>query len=168
MILMCICGLLSIDKLNRQFFPNFDIENISVSVEWPGATAEEIDRNIISILEPELRPISGVKKVFSKSIEGIGYSVVEFNFGKDMQKSMQDVETAVSRLDFPQNAKKPKISLAEFYDTITRVVLSGNVSLSELRKVSKDLKEKLLKSGVDKVVLIGLPDEEILIDVSQG
>ena len=168
MILMCICGLLSIDKLNRQFFPNFDIENISVSVEWPGATAEEIDRNIISILEPELRPISGVKKVFSKSIEGIGYSVVEFNFGKDMQKSMQDVETAVSRLDFPQNAKKPKISLAEFYDTITRVVLSGNVSLSELRKVSKDLKEKLLKSGVDKVVLIGLPDEEILIEVSQG
>ena len=122
MILMCICGLLSIDKLNRQFFPNFDIENISVSVEWPGATAEEIDRNIISILEPELRPISGVKKVFSKSVEGIGYSVVEFNFGKDMQKSMQDVETAVSRLDFPQNAKKPKISLAEFYDTITRVV----------------------------------------------
>ena len=50
MILMCICGLLSIDKLNRQFFPNFDIENISVSVEWPGATAEEID-NIISIVD---------------------------------------------------------------------------------------------------------------------
>ena len=46
--------------------------------------------------------------------------------------------------------------------------MSGNVSLSELRKVSKDLKEKLLKSGVDKVVLIGLPDEEILIEVSQG
>ena len=64
MILMCVVGLLSVFKLNRQFFPTFDIENISVSVEWPGATAEEIDRSIISILEPELRPISGVKKVF--------------------------------------------------------------------------------------------------------
>ena len=168
MILMCIFGLLSIDKLNRQFFPTFDIENISVSIEWPGATAEEIDRNIISILEPELRPISGVKKVFSKSVEGIGYSVVEFNFGKDMQKSMSDIETAVARLDFPQNAKKPQISLAEFYDTITRVVVSGKVDLSELRKVSKELKEKLLKSGVDKVELLGLPDEEILIELSQG
>ena len=64
MILMCIAGLLSINKLNRQFFLNFDIENISVSVEWPGATAEEIDRNIISLLEPELRPISGEKSIF--------------------------------------------------------------------------------------------------------
>ena len=168
MILMCVIGLLSINKLNRQFFPNFDIENISVSVEWPGATAEEIDRNIIAILEPELRPISGVKKVFSKSVEGLGYSVVEFNFGQDMQKSMSDVETAISRLDFPQKANKPKIALAEFYDTVTRIVISGNLDLIELRKISKILKENLLKSGVDKVDLIGLPDEEILIELSQG
>ena len=53
MILMCVVGLLSVFKLNRQFFPTFDIENISVSVEWPGATAEEIDRSIISILEKD-------------------------------------------------------------------------------------------------------------------
>ena len=168
MILMCVVGLLSVFKLNRQFFPNFDIENISVSIEWPGATAEEIDRSIISILEPELRPISGVKKVFSKSVEGVGYSVVEFNFGKDMQQSMSDIETAVSRLDFPQNSKKPKITLAEFYDTVTRIVISGKVDLSNLRKTSKQLKEKLLNSGVDKVELIGLPDEEILIQISEG
>ena len=59
-----------------------------------------------------------MKKVFSKSVEGLGYSVVEFDFGVDMQKSMSDIETAVSRLDFPRNTKKPKISLAEFYDTV--------------------------------------------------
>ena len=48
-----------------------------------GATTE-IDRSIISILEPELRPISGVKK-FSKSVEGVGYCS-EFNFGKRYAK----------------------------------------------------------------------------------
>ena len=67
--------------MNKTKKNTFDIENISVSVDWPGATAEEIDRSIISILEPELRAISGVKKVFSKSVEGVGYSVVEFNLG---------------------------------------------------------------------------------------
>jgi multidrug efflux pump subunit AcrB len=63
MIIMIVVGVLSIGRLNKQFFPDFDVELISISIDWPGATAEEIDRNIIQLLEPELRPISGVKKV---------------------------------------------------------------------------------------------------------
>ena len=56
MFLMLLAGFLSINKLNRQFFPNFDVETISVSIEWPGATAEEVDNNIVQLLEPDLRP----------------------------------------------------------------------------------------------------------------
>ena len=51
MFLMLLTGFLSINKLNRQFFPNFDVETISVSIEWPGATAEEVDNNIIQLLQ---------------------------------------------------------------------------------------------------------------------
>ena len=61
MILMIIIGLLSVGRLNKQFFPDFEVELVGVSIEWPGATAQEIDKNIIQLLEPELRPISGVK-----------------------------------------------------------------------------------------------------------
>ena len=130
MFLMLLAGFLSINKLNRQFFPNFDVETISVSIEWPGATAEEVDNNIVQLIEPDLRPISGVKKVISKSVEGLGYSIIEFNFGTDMQKAMSDVENAISRIDFPDDTKKPKITKAEFYDIVTRIVLSGNLDLS--------------------------------------
>ena len=161
MFLMLLAGFLSINKLNRQFFPNFDVETISVSIEWPGATAEEVDNNIVQLLEPDLRPISGVKKVKSKSVEGLGYSIIEFNFGTDMQKAMSDVENAISRIDFPDDTKKPKITKAEFYDTVTRIVLSGSIDLSQLRKEAKIFKENLLNAGVDKVDLIGLPDEEL-------
>ena len=168
MFLMLLAGFLSINKLNRQFFPNFDVETISVSIEWPGATAEEVDNNIVQLLEPDLRPISGVKKVISKSVEGLGYSIIEFNFGTDMQKAMSDVENAISRIDFPDDTKKPKITKAEFYDTVTRIVLSGNIDLSQLRKEAKIFKENLLNAGVDKVDLIGLPDEEILIEIPQS
>ena len=70
MILMIVIGLLSIGRLNKQFFPDFDVEVVGVTIDWPGATAEEIDQNIIQLLEPELRPISGVKEVSSKSVEG--------------------------------------------------------------------------------------------------
>ena len=167
MLLMIIIGLLSIGKLNKQFFPDFDVEVVAVSVDWPGATAEEIDKNIIQLLEPELRPLSGVKKVSSKSVEGLGRTQVEFQYGYDMQKGRTDIETAVSRINFPEKSKKPRIIVGEFFDTVTRIVLSGEVSLSELRIKSKNLKELLLNSGVDKVDILGLPKEEILIEIPQ-
>ena len=167
MILMIVVGLLSIGRLNKQFFPDFEVEVVGVSVDWPGATAEEIDKNIVQLLEPELRPISGVKKVSSKSVEGVGVTQVEFNYGYDMQKGRTDIETAVSRINFPQKANKPKIVVGEFFDTVTRIVLSSNMPLSELRLISKKLKEALLNSGVDKVDIQGLPKEEILIEIPQ-
>ena len=167
MILMIVVGLLSIGRLNKQFFPDFEVEVVGVSVDWPGATAEEIDKNIVQLLEPELRPISGVKKVSSKSVEGVGVAQVEFNYGYDMQKGRTDIETAVSRINFPQKANKPKIVVGEFFDTVTRIVLSSNIPLSELRLISKKLKEALLNSGVDKVDIQGLPKEEILIEIPQ-
>ena len=167
MILMIVVGLLSIGRLNKQFFPDFEVEVVGVSVDWPGATAEEIDKNIVQLLEPELRPISGVKKVSSKSVEGVGVTNVEFNYGYDMQKGRTDIETAVSRINFPQKANKPKIVVGEFFDTVTRIVLSSNIPLSELRLISKKLKEALLNSGVDKVDIQGLPKEEILIEIPQ-
>ena len=167
MILMIIIGLLSIGRLNKQFFPDFDVEVVAVSIDWPGATAEEIDKNIVQLLEPELRPISGVKKVSSNSVEGIAQTQVEFNYGHDMQKGRTDIETAVSRINFPEKANKPKIVVGEFFDTVTRIVLSGDLPLSDLRIKSKKLKEKLLNSGVDKVDILGLPKEEILIEISQ-
>ena len=168
MIIMIVVGVLSIGRLNKQFFPDFDVELIAVSIDWPGATAEEIDQNIIQLLEPELRPISGVKKVYSKSVEGVGSTRVEFKYGQDIQKARTDIETAVSRINFPENSNKPKIVIGEFFDTVTRIVLSGDLTLEELRKNAKKLKEKLLNSGVDKVDIQGLPSEEILIEISQS
>ncbi len=167
MILMIVVGLLSIGRLNKQFFPDFEVEVVAISINWAGATAEEIDKNIVQLLEPELRPISGVKKVSSKSVEGVGVTQVEFNYGYDMQKGRTDIETAVSRINFPQKADKPKIVVGEFFDTVTRIVLSANIPLSELRSISKKLKEALLNSGVDKVDIQGLPKEEILIEIPQ-
>ncbi len=167
MIIMIVIGFLSIGRLNKQFFPDFEVEVVGVTVEWPGATAQEIDRNIVQLLEPELRPISGVKKVSSRSVEGVGNTTVEFNYGYDMQKGRTDIETAVSRINFPQKTKKPKIVVGEFFDTVTRIVLSANIPFSELRSSSKKLKEALLNSGVEKVDIQGLPKEEILIEISQ-
>ena len=50
----------------------------------------------------------------SKSVEGLGYSIIEFNFGTDMQKAMSDVENAISRIDFPDDTKNLKLLKQSF------------------------------------------------------
>ena len=43
MVLMVVIGIISIDRLNRQFFPTFDVEVVGVNVTWSGATAEDVE-----------------------------------------------------------------------------------------------------------------------------
>jgi len=168
MIIMLAVGTMSAARLNKQFFPDVDVEVISVSVQWSGATAEDVDSNVIQPLEPELRTIANVKKVFSSSYEGRGVSQVEFTFGTDMQKALADVEAAVGQVEFPREADAPDIVKAEFFDTVSRLVLYGPYPLSSLRHHAKLMKEDLLQRGVDKVELSGLPDEEIRIEISES
>ena len=167
MILMLVIGVISANRLNKQFFPDIDVEVIAVSVDWSGATAEDVDANIIQTLEPELRTIANVKKVSSSSFEGRGTTQVEFQFGTDMQKALADVEAAVGLVDFPTEAEAPKVVKGEFFDTISRLVLFGPYSIDALRYHSKSIKEDLLQRGADKVEIIGLPAEEILIEIEE-
>jgi len=167
MILMVVVGLVSLDRLNRQFFPSFEVELVIVNVGWSGATAEDIDANIIQLLEPELRTITNVKKVVSNSYEGLASVQVEFEFGADMKQGLADVETAVGQIDFPEEADQPKVIRAEFTDTISKLVLSGPFSIEALRSIAKSIKEDLQRLGVDKVIISGLPDEVIRIEVSE-
>ncbi|MGB1036494.1 MAG: efflux RND transporter permease subunit, partial [Candidatus Puniceispirillales bacterium] len=167
MILMIAIGIMSLSNLNRQFFPDFNIEIVGVSVQWTGATAEDVDANIVQLLEPELRSISNVKKVVSTSYEGLAAIQVEFEFGTDMQQALADVETAVGQVDFPEEAETPKVVKGEFYDDISKLVISGPFDLFALRSMAKDIKEDLQRLGVDKIELTGLPDEIIKIEISQ-
>ncbi len=167
MILMLVVGVISLDRLNRQFFPSFDVEVVAVSVTWTGATAEDVDANIVQPLEPELRTISNVKKVTSNSYEGLASIQVEFEFGADMKQGLADVETAVDQIDFPEEAEQPKVIKGEFYDRISTLVLSGPFNVEALRVIAKNVKEDLQRLGVDKVDINGIPDDIIKIEVRE-
>lgn len=168
MFLMLAVGMISLNQLNRQFFPNFDVEVIGISVQWTGATAEDMDANIIQPLEPELRTIANVKKVISNSYEGLSTTQIEFEFGTDMQKALADVENAVGQVDFPEESETPRVVKGEFFDVISNLVISGPYDLASLRIIAKDIKEDLQRRGVDKIEMMGLPDEIISIEVSQN
>ena len=49
MVLMIIFGIFAIARINTQFFPTVEREQVSITVKWPGASAEDIEKNIRAI-----------------------------------------------------------------------------------------------------------------------
>ncbi len=167
MVVMIVAGLFALRQTNTQFFPDFGIDWISVSVDWPGASAEDIDDNIVQAIEPEVRFLDGVKRVRSTSVEGVAKISVEFLPGTDMQAALADVETAVGQVStLPKDSEKPEIKRIVRYDTINRIVISGPYPESSLKAIAKGIRDDLLDRGVDKVDITGARDEEIWVEVA--
>ena len=167
MVFLIVFGLLSLERLNRQLFPDLDIEIIVISTIWPGASAEDVDKNIVQKLVPDLRPLSGVKKVKSTSSENLAVLQIEYDFGTNMQNALSDVEAVVNDTDLPEDSEKPRVFKAEFKDEVTNIVLSGPFSIKSLRSQAKNIKEDLLALGVDKIDIGPNPSEEILIEIPE-
>ncbi len=91
MALMILSGVFALTRLNTQFFPDFGIDFVTVGIEWPGASAEDIDTNIVQAVEPEVRFIDGVKRVRSTYVEGRATIAVEFEARTDMQSALSNV-----------------------------------------------------------------------------
>ena len=61
MIVVLGVGTYAALSLQRESFPNFDVETIMVQVPYPGATPEEVENGICQKIEEYLQSIEGVK-----------------------------------------------------------------------------------------------------------
>jgi len=162
MVFLIVIGLFSLDRLNTQFFPTFTVDWITVTVEWPGASAEDIDANIVGVIEPKVRFLDNVYRVSSQSSEGVGLIAIQFQQDSDLQAALGDVESEVAQITtLPEDSEKPVIQRVFSYEPIGRLVLSGPYPEASLKSLAKDIREGLLAKGVDRVELAGARREEI-------
>ena len=166
MVIILLFGLLGLLKLNVQSLPDIGFDLITISVDWKSASPRDVENQIIKAIEPEVRVIDGVRKVNSTAREGIGQLSIEFAKNTDMQKALSDVNSAVTRiLSLPQDADKPKVRRIIRYETIGRLLLYGEISEDNLRKISKNIRDDLLNLGIDKIDILGMRDKEIIVAV---
>ena len=166
MLLMILAGVAAIARLNTQFFPDFGIDVVSVIVKWPGASADDVEENIIAATEPEVRFLDSVKKVVSFAREGVGTVVVEFDAGTDMESARADVDAALARVTtLPEDSEEPIVSRVVRYDGIGRILVSGAYEEASLKAVAKRIRDDLLARGVDKISLFGQRDEELWVEI---
>jgi multidrug efflux pump subunit AcrB len=168
MLMMILAGIWGLSRLNTQFFPNFELDLITVRTVWTGASAEDIETSITIPLEQELRMVDGLRKLTSTSSEGISAVSLEYEEGTDMGVALDRVKERVALIrNLPTDAEEPEISRVIRYEPIARVLVTGTRSdLRELRPLVRDMERDLLGRGIASIEISGLPEEEIAIQVS--
>lgn len=168
MLVMLLLGIWGLTNLNVQFFPNFEVELVTVRTTWSGATAEDIERSITVPLEQSLRTVDNLDAMSSTSSQGISQIALEFPEGTDMGEATARVEELVNAVrNLPVDAERPEVSHIVRYEPVARLLVHGQVDIKELRPLVRRIERELLDLGIAKVDITGLPDEEIAIQVPQ-
>ncbi len=168
MMLMILIGVFSILRINTQFFPSVDRPNINVSITWSGASAEDIERNILAVIEPEVRFTEGVDEMTSTAREGSGSIRLEFEDGTDMQKALSEVEASVKGIStLPEDAEEPTVSKSNFFDRVASLSVGGTASEEVKRQWAKRIRDDLIARGIDKVDFTALRAPELQVDVPE-
>ena len=167
MIMMILAGIVALTKLNVQFFPSFELDTISISTSWTGASAEDIETGITNPLEQRLRSLDELKEMSSTSASGVSAITLEFHEGSDLSLALDNVKKQIDNFtSLPEDAELPKVSQIVYYESVARLLISGPKNLDELRTIARRFELELLSRGVDKIDIYGLPKQSLQIEVA--
>src|SRR5688572_20847217 len=110
-ILVLLFGVLAMFSMPVQLTPEVQIPTLSIETVWPGASPQEVEREIIQEQEEQLKSVEGVRKMTSESMDSMGRVILEFPVGTDMREAMLKVNTKLAQVpDYPEDAKEPVIN----------------------------------------------------------
>ncbi|RRJ84535.1 efflux RND transporter permease subunit [Aestuariirhabdus litorea] len=165
--LMILAGLWALDRLNTQFFPEFEVDLITVNVVWSGASAEDVERAITVPIERELKGINGIEKNFATSSSGMSSFRLEVDPDTEIGLVLDDVKQAIDSVtNLPEDAEEPVVQKLARYESVAKVLVTGTDTLAELVPLVYRMERELLSLGIRKVNFTGMPDEEIAIQIA--
>ncbi|MYG49424.1 MAG: efflux RND transporter permease subunit [Gemmatimonadales bacterium] len=160
-------GLVSLTGLEREAWPVTPFYHIEVSMAYPGATPEEIEESIVVKIEDQVSGLDDVKAVKSLAAPGIASVRVQMDSGTDMNRALDDMESAVNRIhSFPAGAERPTFREMDNRFSMIRLIVHGDVSERSLKELAHRVEDDLTTlPSVSQVEVSGVRDYEISIEV---
>ncbi|HET6401582.1 MAG TPA: efflux RND transporter permease subunit [Candidatus Kapabacteria bacterium] len=171
MIALVIFGLFALASLQIDEFPDITNPIVVVAVPYPGASPEQVEREVVDRMEEAFGSISGLDKMTSQSLDGFGMITIQFVFSKNPDEAMADVRDAISTIqnDLPVEMKPP---ILEKFDPdelpiVSLVLRSPGMAPADLTSLADPGIKKELSAieGVAQVSITGAVDREIAVNV---
>ena len=163
-------GLLAIFRLPRDLFPDIELPTLTVITVYPGANAEQVEKEVTNPLEIVLASTENIKKIQSFSKDNVSTISLQFNWGTDISEASANARDLIELVKYqlPREAQQPMIM--KINSSVMPVVILGlqtsdeSVNISEL--IDKVISPRLQHiDGVGSVMPIAQPEYEIAIEV---
>ncbi|MCC5825925.1 efflux RND transporter permease subunit [Alkalimonas sp.] len=173
LVLLCFLGgLWALATIGRLEDPAFTLKEAIVMTPYPGATAEEVEREVTEKMESAIQQLSQLKRISSKSMPGMSEIRVEIQDkydGRQMPQIWDELRRKVSdiRPQLPAGVLPPMVN-DDFGDVfgIFYAVTTEGFSDREIRELATFLRREMLTvPGVAKVQTAGEPEEAIYVEI---
>ena len=114
-LIIVVLGLVAAFNIPVQMIPDLEVRTIGVRTTWPGATPQDVEKEILVEQEEQLRSVRGLQRIVSSAEFGSARIELEFPFGIDLNKTLIEVMNALSRVNsYPNNVNQPRIVASSF------------------------------------------------------
>jgi multidrug efflux pump subunit AcrB len=166
LMVMIVAGLAAASRIRAQFFPDVIISEVTITTQWDGAGAEDVDHAIVQVLEPVLLTVDGVTDVTSLASEGVARLTLEFEPGADLSQAAEDVQSAIDGVNtLPADADDPVVRRGAWRDRVTDVVIAGPVGVEQLGRFADEFVTRLFDVGITRTTIQGFADPQIMVEV---
>ncbi|CDT84024.1 efflux RND transporter permease subunit [Vibrio coralliirubri] len=166
MMAIVISGVLAFGQLRVESFPQIAPSSVSITVAYPGGTAQQIDESVTQRIEESISGIAGIKQITSQSSAGVSRVVVRKTSSTDLDKLLDDIRNQVNAINgFPVQAERPQVVRNEFTNLAAFVVVSGSRTDDELQPIAKQIEQALKKNPqISKVSNWGSRTPQLVIE----
>ncbi len=168
-----IVGSLSFSRLGRLEDPNFDVPQMTAIVVWPGATAQDVQDQVLNRIERRLQELDHFEYVRSFSRQGYGGITLWMKGGsskEELENAWYQARKKIGdvRQEFPEGVRGPFFN-DEYNDrySVLYALSAPDLSMAELLTVTEDVKRRLQSvPGAAKVDVLGKQAERVYVELS--
>jgi len=166
MFFIILMGVVSYFTIQRQMFPSIEINYITVNANYPGASPQEIEESILIKIEEAIKDITEVDKGISRAFRNGGSLTLEIDPDKNLSEVLDKVKLRVDGIaTFPAGMEPVTVSQIEFQQDVINMALVGNLPLTQLKPIARQIETELLQLKNVSLVNLSTPDDEIAVEI---
>ena len=172
-LVILLAGTFALFDMRKEAFPPVSFNAVYVTTAFRGASAEKVEKLVTVPLEREVREVSNIKEIVSKSTQGLSTIVIEIDPDvEDLEKVVNDIQKAVDRVTTLPDGVEDRPVVMEVNSAeipVIKIAVSGEVPETKLRECADSLRDQLESiKGVAAVNRIGWRDEEFWVEPDLG
>lgn len=169
LILILAVGLFAAPNLTRETFPDYRPPEVSITMEYRGATAADVEEAICQRLGEALQRVDYMKEISCIARDNQAQTIASMAAGGDMGRFLDEIRTEIDALtDLPEAAEEPVIRELYRTDLVGAIAVTGPMSFAHLESYSNELEDRLFTiDGVADVVSVGLSQRQWQVAIAQ-